>query len=454
MDYKKLPFFLRKFYAERHLLQLYHDNLYRIKKYPIEKTHSGNLSKILSINTLVGYGGAARAAYEMLTVQLNKQGQYENNILTNENRQKLDDHHIYMMPKIYSRHAKKSLIKAFKNYGYLDFSRAETYQIRDLDVFKQCDLLHFHNLHGGYFSPFVLPEMTALKPTVYTLHDMCSFTGHCSHSKECAKWVDGCCDCPDLNYYPALANDTTSEIWNVLKRIYNSCQLISFVTPSEWLKKQAEKSIIKDHDIRCIPNGIDESKYFPHESVSVRNELDLPQDKKILLFAADGGEDNPGKGAYYIKNAYNALRDNYNVLFVEIGGSETKYISEDYLKIKYIVEQDTMAKYYSAADLFIYPTFADTFPFVVLEAMGCGTPVISFDVGGVPEQIKHSKTGYIAEYMNIEDFTKGIKLFLDNEILLKSASLESRQHVLDNFTTDKCVKRYSELYEEVFKRRG
>jgi hypothetical protein len=243
------------------------------------------LKNILYVNTFAGRGGAAEVAYQHLYKGLSKQFHTEMLVA----KKNLEDLNVNLLPE----ESNKDLIQLQERLGYQDFFCLNSFKIKELRIFKNCDILHLHNLLGGYFSPFALPELTSLKPTIWTLHDMHSFTGHCIQSLNCNKWRKGCHSCKYLNLYPAISVDTSSLIYNIKKEIYNMCKKITIVTVSNWLKERVKHSILRKHDIRTIYNGIDEKIFFNYEKQAVRKELSLPNDKKIILFCCDYGDTNP-----------------------------------------------------------------------------------------------------------------------------------------------------------------
>ena len=131
------------------------------------------------------------------------------------------------------------------------------------------------------------------------------------------------------------------------------------------------------------------------------------------------------------------------------GNKERRYRNDNFLEFEYIKDENIMAKFYSAADLFIYPSLADNAPLVVLESLACQTPVITFNTGGIPEQVKHKESGYIANYKDGEDFIKGIEIFLADKDLIYNAGLVARQTIEKNFTLDKMISEHIKLYEEI-----
>ncbi len=443
-------FNLNKFVEEQYA-RIYLKKLEKnIGKWSPVKPKKEKFENILYINTLAGRGGAAKAAYDNLCRPLGKRRNYNTKMLVKNIHLETVDDNVKLAPRVISE--EQNLLNDVQiRLGWQYFFQLGSFEIKNTDFFKQADILHLHNLHGGYFSPFAVPGLTALKPTVWTLHDEQSFTGHCAYSFECEKWQAKCGVCPDLKCYPEIETDSTSLILQTKRKIYENSHF-TVICPSEWLKNKAEKSILKNKDIRKIYYGIDEKVFFNYDKEYIRKELNLPLDKKILMFSADKSLNNTRKGGYYIQKAYDFLKHREDLLFLAIGGEKTAYIEHNFLNIAYIYDETLMAKYYASSDLFIFPTLADNLPFVILESMSCATPVISFDIGGVPEELDHMKTGYLAKYKDIDDFIKGINIFLEDEKLRKHASIRAREVVEKNFTIDISLNNHEKLYDEIWER--
>lgn len=407
-------------------------------------------ANVLHINTLDVQGGAAKVAFRLQG--LLKRCGYQSRSLVSQALS--NDEYVETLDVIHS--IKQRLLRqAEQDLGWLDFFHLASLRIKDLDIFKQADVVHLHNLHGYYFSPFALPELTALKPTVWTLHDMQAITGHCAHSFDCDRWLTGCGNCPDLNIYPAISKDTSAFLWETKKKIYANSYL-TIVCPSKWLKDKVDRSILGNKDVRLIYNGIDNSVFRALDKRVARAELNLPQDKKILLFNAHGGTDNYWKGGSYVNEAFLYLRDRQDVLFLNAGvkQSSAKVHDESWADIPYTSDETILAKYYAAADLFIYPSLADNCPLVVLESMACGTPVVAFNTGGIPELVKHLNTGFLADYKNAGDFIKGIELFIDDSGRLSCAQQAATVAIEKDFTLQKMTEKYISLYQEAVRSRN
>ena len=310
------------------------------------------------------------------------------------------------------------------------------------------DLIHLHNIHGGYFQTNLLPKLSKTAPIVWTFHDMFPITGHCAHSFECEKWKTGCSNCGKLDIYPSIKKDRTKFLWNYKNKIFNSTDF-TIVTPSLWLKKCVEQSFLKNKDIRLIYNGIDLENFKKRDKSEARKNLSLPQNKKIVFFSADGGIKNPFKGGEFVFEAFEKLKNRSNILFLNIGG-ESNQTSNNWLDFGYVKDPQTMAKLYSAADIYLFPTLAETFGMTIVEAMSCGLPVVTFETGGVPEIVENDKTGFVVEYKNGEMLTTALgKLLDDNDLREKMA--ENAVHASKKFSSERMSLEYLKLYKELLK---
>lgn len=418
-----------------------------IKNYHVNNTKtSSRLSNVLQINAFDNIGGAAKVSY-CLHEKLLKH-KYKSYILVNTALQ--EDNNISVIEKNIG--VKQKLLNYQQSrLSWLDFFHLSSFDIKNYDCFINSDVVHYHNLHGGYFNPFALPELTAMKPSIWTLHDMQAFTGHCAHSFNCDLWMRGCNKCEYLDMYPSIDRDAAAFLLYNKKRIYDSSRF-DIVCPSNWLKSKVEKSILQNHTIRLIYNGIDHNIYKDADKKITRKKLKLPLERKIIIFSSAGGKDNIYKGGNYLIEAYKALSKRKDLLFINIGGTKTDSFGDNWIDVSFINDEKVMASYYAAADLFIYPSLADNCPLVVLESLSCGTPVVSFNTGGIPELIDHLETGYLAEYKNINDLLQGLYYFLNDNKRLSRASKVAREMILKKFTLDIMYDKYHDAYCDVFEK--
>ena len=319
--------------------------------------------------------------------------------------------------------------------------------IANHSFYKNANLIHLHNLHGNYFNLELLPQISKEKKIIWTLQDMWSLTGHCAHSLDCQKWQNKQCkNCPDLWRYSPIAIDTSNYFFNLKKKIYQGCNL-HLVAPSNWLAVKVKKSILKDKPITVIYNGADTKVFKPYNKKKIRQELNLPQDKFIVLFAANFGTKNPWKGGNYFEQL---VKENpfSNTLFLTLGNKqETK--STNLHNLPFVTDRVKMAKYLSAADVLFYPAIADTCPLTVIESLACGTPVVSFKTGGIPELIKHSQTGYLTKTNNLDELVKGVELFQNNPNKLNQASKLASLDVSKRLSLKITIEKYENLYTSI-----
>ena len=330
-----------------------------------------------------------------------------------------------------------------------------SFNISQHSFFKNADVINFHNLHHGgkgYFNYLAIPSLTKNKPAIFTLHDMWSFTGHCSYSYDCDRWKVGCGKCPYPDAYPAIARDNTGIEWKLKNWAYKHSNL-TIVTLSRWLTEQVKKSMLNDFPIHYIPNGIDTEVYQPLDSQDCKSVLGIPKNKKVLMFAATNLTEIR-KGGILLMKALQHLPNSLKtetVLLTFGNGSEAiadtvdmpvlnfGYISNDYFK----------AIVYSAADLFVFPTRADNLPLMLQESMSCGTPMVSFKIGGVPDLVRPGITGYLAQPEDTQDFCNGIVQLLEDRDLRDRLSDNCREIALEEYNLELQAQRYIEIYHQI-----
>lgn len=410
---------------------------------PFENS-SLQFKSVLHVNYLDIVGGAAQVAYA-LHKGVKDLGKESRMLVQNAYSKDADVQIIQKSIKRNDLEFQRWLnLKGIRNVYYSNKTK-----IKDHSFFINSNIVHFHNLHTDFFSILDLPQITALKPVVWTLHDMHAITGHCAHSFDCERWETGCGNCPDLTIYPSLEKDSTNSIWNLKKDIYANSKL-TIVCPSMWLFKKVKKSILKDQDIFLIPNGID-TKIFRNTNKQIaRKILDLETDKFIFLFSAEGGKSNTWKGFKHFERLYEELGENPSNLFITLGNSK---FSErgNWINYDYISSKHELALFYSAADLFIYPSLADNCPLAILEAMSCGLPVVTFNTGGIPEIVEHLQSGYIAEYDNFESFYQGALYFINDRENLHKASVNSISTIQKKYTLEMMIGKYNSLYQNILR---
>lgn len=322
------------------------------------------------------------------------------------------------------------------------------------DFYKKTDALIFHNLHQGqfgYFNYLSIPFLTQPKPAIFLLHDMWAFTGHCAYSFDCTRWQTGCGQCPYPDTYPAITTDNTHLEWKLKRWSYQKANL-TIVTPSQWLADQAKKSILNHLPIHHIPNGLDTDVYKPKDQHYCRQQLGLPIDKHIIMFGAASLSDSR-KGSDLLTKALIRLPPSIkqNSILLTFGNSQSTADSLDIstVQLGYLHSDDQKAVAYSAADIFVFPTRADNLPLVLQESMACGTPMVSFNIGGVPELVRPNITGLLAPPENVDALSHAIAQLLTTPDILKKMRHHCRRIAQQEYSVELQVQRYIALMQDI-----
>jgi len=341
--------------------------------------------------------------------------------------------------------------------GLHDVHCISTFGLRRNKAFLNIDILHLHCIHGGFFNYLAIPLLTKSRPAVLTLHDQWPFTGHCAVSFDCERWKIGCGKCPYPDTYPSIRRDGTRIEWKLKSWVYSRSNL-TVVTPSTWLTTLAEESMLNQCSIHQIPHGVDTKVFQPLDRVKCRSLLGIPPDKEVLMFAAvtmDLSKPNGfGKGGDLLIKAMQSLPEAHKrhtllLLLGDKGEELAEAVGVEALNLGYISNDRLKAICYSAADLFISSTRAEAFGLVLLESMACGTPMVSFEVGGVTDLVRPGITGYLAKPENAQDLSRGIVQLLEDEPVRVQMGRQCRAIALKEFSLDLHLERHIELYNSI-----
>ena len=301
------------------------------------------------------------------------------------------------------------------------------------------DVIHLHNLHGYYINYFRLLESIQKMqiPVVWTLHDCWALTGHCAYFDYCGceKWKTGCEKCPQRKQYPkSLLLDRSSRNYQKKKEIYGRMDRLEIVVPSRWLADIVKESILAKN-VRVIPNGVD-TNVFRHREGNYFLEKGLT-DKKVLLGVASIWE--PRKGLQYFAKLANILPDEYQVVLIGLNERQKKELPSGIIGVPRTNGQEELAYAYSSAYAFLNPTKEDNYPTTNMEAICCGTPVITFDTGGSPESAGYY--GAVCE-KSAEALLKAVRQIrdIDTEGIAKARKA---------FDGNVMKERYESLYREM-----
>lgn len=324
---------------------------------------------------------------------------------------------------------------------------------------READVVQLYNTHGNYFSHTVLPRLSRQRPVVWRLSDMWPFTGHCAYAFDCERWKTGCGRCPTLTDYPALRHDRTALLWRIKQRVYQRSSL-SIVAPSRWIAGLARQSPLLGHcPVSVIPNGLDTEVFRPIPKATARQALHLDPEKQFVLFGAHFASDRrkgPGLLAQALER-FAGMPGAADIELLVIGRETATLKLPDALPVRRlgaIHDDPLLAVIYSAADVFVLPTLADNLPNGIIESMACGTPVVSFDVGGVSEAVRHMDTGYLARAQDAKDLARGLRVVLEDAPRRKAMGRRCREVVEEEYGLERQARRFLGLYQELLKDRN
>lgn len=267
-------------------------------------------------------------------------------------------------------------------------------------------VIHLHNLHGNYINlPLLFSYIKRHRiPVVWTLHDCWAMTGQCPHftMTHCDKWKSGCHDCEQIHVYPAARTDMTRMMWRLKKRWFTGVEHMTLATPSLWLAELTRDSFLNEYPVLVVNNGIDLAIYKPTQS-DFRDRYGIAANMYIVLGVASGW--GKRKGIDVFVELSKRLDDRFTIVLVGTDAEVDAMLPANVVSIHHTESQKQLAEIYTAADVFANPTREENYPTVNMEAIACGTPVITFRTGGSPE-IPDDKSGLVVN--NIDDMEREI----------------------------------------------
>ncbi len=389
--------------------------------------------KIVQINGTCGSGSTGKIAVSISEL-LNEKG-IENYILYSSGKSDYKNAIKYTR-KVYTKlMALKSRILG--NYGF----EAKYSTKRMIKILKGInpDIIHIHNIHSHDCDLnllFKYIKQNSIK-IYWTFHDCWAFTAYCPHFDMigCNKWKTGCHSCPQYKSFSWFF-DRSDYIFNKKKELFKGLDL-TIITPSNWLAGLVKQSFLKDYPVKVINNGIDLSVFKPTESeFSKRYGI---EDKFILLGVAFGWGKRKGLDVFI--ELSKRLDEKFQIVLVGTDDNVDKLLPENIISIHRTQNQTELAEIYTASDLFVNPTREENYPTVNMEAIACGTPVLTFNTGGSSEMLDDS-CGVVVPKDHIEALLNEINDIAENNIFSKENCFE----ITKNFDKNDRFKEYLELY--------
>ena len=395
--------------------------------------------KILTINT-TPYGSVARIAIE--TAELAEKKGFENRLAFGYSTHPLESKYFVYQFNTFLFSVIDILFRRLTGLMGV-YSIYKTWRfIKKVEAYDP-DIIHLHNLHGCINIGIVVNYIKKHnKPVVWTFHDCWSFTGHCVHFDyiKCEKWKKQCFKCPLYREFPQVYVDNSRQMYKLKKKWFGGLPNVTLVSPSYWMASKIKESFLSGYPLKVIHNGINLEIFNIHES-DFRSRYQL-ENKFIILGVAFGWGHKKGLDAFV--ELSKRLSNDYKIVLVGTNEVSDKLLPEQILSIHTTQNQQELSDIYCAADLFVNLTREDTFPTVNIEAIACGTPIVTFNTGGSPEIINET-CGFVVEQDNIDELVDRIEFTRIHRPFTKEAC---RARAMDFDKNNKFIE-YIELYKSI-----
>lgn len=290
-------------------------------------------------------------------------------------------------------------------------------KIMEMKDFKKADVVHYHLIHNYIISLFDFVKMTAMRPSVWTIHDPWAFTGHCIYPGDCTKWKDGCVDCGAISKPFSMKDDKASQMWNVKKALYPKIDA-DIVVASKWMLNILKESPLTSHfeRIHHIPFGINLDTFKDKGTKEIdREELGISKNDFVICFRSDL---SPFKGIEDIKRMLERLHPARNVTLLTVGAEGLLGKFKKKYKIKeygWVTDEQKMAQLYSASDLFLMPSAAEAFGLMAIEAMASSRPIIVLEGTSLPDVTFAPECGIVLPKGDTDQFVHTVQRLIENQ---------------------------------------
>lgn len=393
--------------------------------------------KVLQINSVYPVKSTGKIVYEIAEIQ--KKHGIEPYIVCGES--KVQAQNVYAMKS--GLYMKLNILKTrlFGKHGFYSKSATKN-MLRWVDEVRP-DIIHLHNIHGHYLNIKLLFEYILKNniPVVWTLHDCWAFTGHCSHFDfaGCEKWKTGCHNCELKKDYPvSWFFDRSKESYKDKKRLFTSVEKSHVTTPSRWLKDLCERSFLGKYPVTVVNNGVDLAQFAPTPS-DLRKSLGL-EDKFVILGIVDSL--NSMKGGQYLLELAEMLEEDECIVLLTLKDNVGE-VPKNIRLISKTVSAKKLSEIYTMADVFVNPSLQETFSMINLEAIACGTPVVTFNSGGGTEA-QSEKTGVVVPRTDVKAMYEGIKRVKNGEFCSEDCVQRAQE-----FDCELKFEKYIDIYKDI-----
>ena len=410
------------------------------------------MKKIVQINSVVNWGSTGRIADGI--GQIAMQNGWDSYIAYGRFARPSTNHLIRIGSDWDNK--KHGILSYLKDSQGLGSTTATSQFIGLLEKIRP-NILHLHNIHGYYINYELLFDYIKESgiPTFWTLHDCWSFTGHCTYYTACGceKWKTGCYNCPQKLSYPRSFVDRSTRNYSLKRKYFTGIKNLTLIPVSDWLHRQVEQSFMSDCNVMTIHNGCNTEIFRPSES-DIRKRYGL-QGKRIIIAVASLGFGGR-KGFGDLITLRGLLGDQYVIIMVGCSKHEIKQLPEGIIGLERTENIEELRDLYATADIFVNPTHEDNFPTTNIEALACGTPVVTYNTGGSSESIlDESGTiyGAVTKENSPGSLANTIEMFchqyLDDSHTYSLLSRNCRQRAVLCFDEKKQFKKYVDLYDKV-----
>lgn len=356
------------------------------------------------------------------------------------------------------RHTGTFLQSALKNLEYqmgitnllFPFGKA----LAEQPLFKSADIIHYHLIHNNLLSMLDFPHLTDLVPSVWTVHDPWTVTGHCVYPLNCMKWKSGCMNCPNLKdpFFP-MQIDNASQMWNIKKQAYQKMN-VDIVVTTQFMKDYISNSPLTAHfkHVHKILFGVNVHDFEGVSQKAAKDTLNIPQDHFVIAFRADPSEI---KGHTYLIKMLDSFKPDSPTTVLTVGNAKMPdYITEKYntVELGWQNDTDTMRNFYAACNVFIMPSLAESFGMMAMEAMAAGRPVIVFENTVLPEITFAPECGIAVPYKSSDGIRAAVERLIQNPDECRRRGEKGKSLVEKHYRYEDYVNRHISLYHEILNR--
>jgi glycosyltransferase involved in cell wall biosynthesis len=416
--------------------------------------------KVVHLNTYDGNGGAGRACIRLNQALINQQ--VDSKIIVHykfgtDAAIKTFNTNIFKKYYtafiiIFERLLAKLYLKPVRTpFSFAWFGRSV---ISHPDV-KAADIIHLHWVNHSFLNPKHLAQLAKLnKPIVWTFHDSNAFTGGCHVRYTCDHYQQQCGNCPLLK--AESPDDHSHTIWLQKNEAYQKLD-INIVAPSTWMEASVKlSSLMGDRPIHQIPNTLETEIFKPQNKKQAKEQAGLNPGKFIFLTGFMPSRKDMHKGTQYLLDSLDILKQRLGdkadqIELVVFGNRNTEDVPEFPFKTTFlgtINNDEKLATCYAAADAFLIPSLEDNLPYTVMESLACGTPVVAFTTGGIPDMVRHEYNGYLAQYRSAESFADGMEWVIHHADKDK-LQYQARLIVMDRFAERIVAAKHIQVYQKL-----